>query len=50
MEGMGKTVFALRAHPDGSVDVLLTEPASPPEVVAGDDGGWEAHEKRHGHG
>lgn len=43
-------VAGMRVRPDGSVDVLFGEPLTTPPPPADDDGSWEAHEKRHGHG
>jgi hypothetical protein len=42
-------------RPDGSVvalvgDPLTAQPEPAPDPAGDDDGGWEAHEKRHGYG
>lgn len=47
----GLTVTGFRLCPDGSTVLLFGDHlTAEPAPVADDDGGWEAHAKRHGYG
>lgn len=54
IEREGLPFAGYRYFPDGSVAALVGEPLTPPATAtpdpAEDDGGWEAHERRHGYG
>lgn len=55
IEKAGLPFAGFRTYPDGAVEALVGEPLTPrpaplPDPASGDDGGWEAHEKRHGYG